>query len=158
MTASQRKIYIAKVAMYLSSFAAGAYIGNSLPDKDITYLGIGSHRNFAFHSVLAAVFGRLMIRFLQRFADCMNEEGLLSDQDAAVVQHCFSAAQGGVAVGVAVHLAIDGTIQGSKAVLMGHFGSIVDGTLIDDKAWFLVNSFAAFFMQSATQASEQRTA
>ncbi len=158
MTIVQRRTYIARIAMYLGSFAAGAYIGDGLPDKDIKILGIGAHRNFAFHSVLAAIFGRLIIRFLRRFADCMSEEGFLNEQDAAVIQHCLLAAQGGVSVGVAAHLAIDGTIQGSKAVLFGDWGSLVNGTLLDDKAWLLVNAFAAFFMQTESQESEQASA
>jgi hypothetical protein len=139
---ADRARYLAKLSLYFSAFATGAYHGNELPDKDISWLGIGKHRNAAFHSVAAAVGGRLLLSFISRFVHTMESEGsITSDVDLSTIKRCLDVAGVGLSVGVATHLAWDGTVQGSKAVLFGEHGTAIGGTLADDRAWMLLNSF-----------------
>ncbi|OPZ61563.1 MAG: hypothetical protein BWY85_02372 [Firmicutes bacterium ADurb.Bin506] len=52
------------------------------------------------------------------------------------------AALGAYAMGVGVHLAMD--VFQPKSVVFPFFGSLVDGTLVDDNIWLLGNSLWAF--------------
>ncbi len=145
MSVQERSVYFAKITAIVLSVAAGGYVGSTLPDKDITYLGIGKHRNAVFHSVISAFVARLFLRLMERFCTEAQKHNLLTENDLAVATYCLKSARCGVALGVAAHLIVDGTAEGSKAVLFTD-GSLVSNTLIDDRAWLLVNGFVALFL------------
>jgi hypothetical protein len=136
-------IYLGRVACYVAVWSGGAVVGYGLPDKDISVLGIGSHRHFAFHSVAPAVgvklFGSLFLKVLGRAARRVrrkDERALL-----AFVASNLVVATGGVSAGVGMHLLEDALLDGSKSLVGPWGGTIVTGTSVDDNAWFLVNGF-----------------
>ncbi|HHW42036.1 MAG TPA: hypothetical protein GXX19_13015 [Syntrophomonadaceae bacterium] len=107
------------------------------PDLDIRELGIGSHRYFLFHSAL----GLVVLRYLYN-----KWRNGVSQGSAGWVQIGLQKA-GGVllgasAFGVGVHLMVD--VFQPKAVIFPFFGSLLDGTMIDDNIWLLGNSLWAF--------------
>jgi hypothetical protein len=59
-----------------------------------------------------------------------------------VVRTILGVAAGGLAFGVGCHLLVD-TLQ-PKAVVFPFFGSLVEGTLIDDNLWLLGNAVWCF--------------
>lgn len=105
------------------------------PDKDISLLGIGNHRYFLFHSAI----GLVLLRYLYR-------EWVDDDRRQSIVtrlgQKVAGVALGSYALGVAVHLALD--VVQPKSVVFPFFGSLVSGTLVDDRIWLLGNSLWAF--------------
>jgi len=107
----------------------GAYLGAHLPDFDIPMLGIGAHRNFLFHSAVP-------VWALYRL-HTWTVYKLRPTQDSVVDLCCKAAGLfvGGFALGACVHLFVDAVFQGDKAVIFGALGSLVDGTLVDDRLW-----------------------
>lgn len=123
---------------------AGALVGNSFPDRDISVLGIGSHRFWAFHSAAAAWALREFVGAMQ----AMSTEG---ERPPAATRIAAMAAAGGAA-GIGFHLVKDGAfglLDGQKSVVFGIPGLLaadtaISGTFIDDDAWLLGNSFYCF--------------
>lgn len=147
MTPKERGIYLAKIGAYFATICGSTYLGNEIPDKDIKLMGIGSHRNAFFHSSLSAAAIRLCIKLVSRTISTLEEEELIEDSSALrEVKKCLVLAQGGVALGVGAHLIVDGGIQNGKAVIFGDMGSLVNGTLMDDNAWLLINGFVSILM------------
>jgi len=111
--------------------------GLNAPDLDISTLGIGNHRFFLFHSAI----GLAVLQYLYRnwTASLGEEENKWSRR---VPKKISGALLGSVALGVGVHLAID--VFQPKAVIFPIFGSLIDGTLVDDNIWLLGNSLWAF--------------
>jgi hypothetical protein len=108
----------------------------AFPDLDITLLGVGYHRFFLFHSALGLV-------GLRYFYKQWLEKQAEPDRWASRVKRKVTGALlGGFATGVGVHLAID--VFQPKSVVFPFFGSLVDGTLIDDDIWLIANSLWAF--------------
>jgi hypothetical protein len=152
-------IYLGRVACYVAVWSGGAVVGYGLPDKDIVLLGIGSHRNFAFHSVVPTVgvklLGSLFLRVLGRAARRVRRK----DERAvlAFVASNLVVATGGVSAGVGVHLLEDALLDGNKSVV-GPWGStIVAGTSVDDNAWFLVNGFCCLLNGESPQRRRRKT-
>lgn len=112
--------------------------GLAFPDRDIPTLGIGRHRFFLFHSSLGVVALRYLHRLWLEREFNGGEPGILGRAAMKVT----GAALGAYAMGVGVHLAID--VFQPKAVIFPFFGSLVDGTLVDDNIWLLGNSLWAF--------------
>lgn len=107
-------------------------------DADIRILGIGRHRFFLFHSA----FGVIALRYLYRlWLECEQEDSQPGPLRRAITK-VAGGALGAYALGVGVHLAID--VFQPKAVIFPFFGSLVDGTLIDDNIWLIGNSLWAF--------------
>lgn len=146
----QRSLYLIRLASYTASALGGAYLGNSAPDQDIALLGIGKHRNALFHSALSAMTIRLAIRFLERAVRELLSSGYIDGGEMAqTAQTCFQISRFGVSLGVGTHLMVDGSWQGSKAVLFGdEMGSLIDKTLVDDRAWLLLNGFVSSLAQT----------
>lgn len=110
--------------------------GFDAPDLDISILGIGNHRFFLFHSAI----GLLALRYFYK-------KWLESQSDRAGFLRRFGEKVAGVALGtyamgVGVHLMVD--VFQPKAVIFPFFGSLLDGTLIDDNIWLMGNSLWAF--------------
>jgi hypothetical protein len=152
-------VYLGRVACYVAVWSGGAVVGYGLPDKDITLLGIGSHRNFAFHSVGPAagvtLFGSLFLRVLGRAARRVRRK----DERAvlAFVASNLVVATGGVSAGVGMHLLEDVLLDGNKAVAGPWGGTIVTGTSVDDNAWFLVNGFCCLLNGKLPQRRRKKT-
>jgi hypothetical protein len=110
--------------------------GLSAPDMDISLLGIGNHRFFLFHSALGLAVLRYFFNKWQEAEKCSPQ--FIKNACGKVVGTLL----GTYAVGVGVHLMID--VFQPKAVIFPFFGTLVDGTLIDDNIWLLGNSLWAF--------------
>ncbi|MGI6422573.1 MAG: hypothetical protein ACOX0N_10310 [Syntrophomonadaceae bacterium] len=108
--------------------------GLHAPDLDISLLGIGNHRYFLFHSAISLV----ILRYFYRRWQQESCQGMLE----RLGQKVIGVALGSFAFGVGVHLALD--VVQPKSVVFPFFGSPINGTLIDDRIWFLGNSLWAF--------------
>ncbi len=124
----------ARVSAVIVPAGAGFLAGMATPDLDITTLGIGWHRFFLFHSAIGLEVLKRFYQYYQRFLRGGHP----------MLAKAAGAALSGMAAGVGVHLAVDGTLQGHRAVIFPFFGSLVDGTLVDDNLWLLGNSLWAF--------------
>ncbi len=112
--------------------------GLEFPDLDISCLGIGHHRFFLFHSGMAVwAIQKMYQAYLVRSGDAPSRMD-------KVLQKILGIAAGSAAFGVGIHLLID-TVQ-PKSVMFPFFGSLVNGTLIDDNLWLLGNSLWCFKM------------
>ncbi|MDN5363289.1 MAG: hypothetical protein PWQ91_350 [Eubacteriales bacterium] len=115
----------------------GGIIGGWLPDTDISILGIGVHRYFLFHST----FGLLALRYLYSLwckSSQHGKKGLVEE----TLQKIAGVVLGTCAFGVGIHLLVDAFQP--KAVVFPFFGSLIDGTFVDDNIWLLGNSLWAF--------------
>jgi hypothetical protein len=110
--------------------------GFAAPDMDISLLGIGNHRFFLFHSALGLVVLRHLFNKWQQVETCSPQ--FIKKTCGKIV----GALLGAYAVGVGVHLMID--VFQPKTVIFPFFGSLVDGTMVDDNIWLLGNSLWAF--------------
>jgi hypothetical protein len=113
----------------------GLWQGFHAPDLDISFLGIQNHRYFLFHSAI----GLAALRYFYR---AWLNRALAAGPVQRSTQKVAGAILGGVALGVAVHLAVD--VFQPKSVVFPFFGTLVEGTLIDDDLWLLGNSLWAF--------------
>lgn len=113
----------------------GLKAGYNLPDLDISLLGIGNHRFFQFHSAL----GLVALRYFYKQWLLKKTDNNFSHR---VIKKVSGMALGTYAIGIGIHLAVD--IFQPKSIVFPFFGSLVDGTLIDDKIWLLGNSLWAF--------------
>lgn len=125
---------VAKVAVLAPVGLFGLIEGLHAPDLDISLLGIGNHRYFLFHSAISL----MILRYFYRRWQQESSQGLLE----RFGQKVAGVALGTYAFGVGIHLALD--VVQPKSVVFPFFGSPVDGTLIDDRIWFLGNSLWAF--------------
>jgi len=116
--------------------------GLSLPDADIALLGIGRHRFFAFHSALL-VWGmeQLYRRYLQAMAQAKVGDGG-TGRSPGWLQKALGIGLGAAAIGVGLHLTID--VFQPKSIVFPFFGSLIDGTLVDDGLWLLGNALWCF--------------
>lgn len=110
--------------------------GWEFPDLDITWLGIGAHRNAFFHSAAIPWIGLRCVQWA-------NEK---TQKDYPWLANLIRKI-GGTLVGlgsfaIGVHLLVD--VFQPKAVLFPLIGSLVGGTLFDDTLWLLGNAIAAF--------------
>ncbi|MGI6037613.1 MAG: hypothetical protein ACOYD6_05235 [Limnochordia bacterium] len=128
---------LAQMGILVPSGLWGLSRGIVAPDLDIRLLGIGKHRYFLFHSALGLVVLRKLYNMWRQSTEDKNHLW-----PYRVVHKTAGMALGAYAVGVGVHLAID--VFQPKAVIFPFFGSLVDGTLIDDRLWLLGNSLWAF--------------
>lgn len=106
-------------------------LGLSFPDFDISTVGIGHHRFFLFHS---AIVPTLLRRAYRHYVTGSTTEG-----SPGIGTRMLGAALSAFAAGVGVHLLVDGVFQPGKAVLFPVFGSLVTGTLVDDRVWLIGN-------------------
>jgi len=127
---------VAKAGVLVPVGLWGLTEGLSAPDMDISLLGIGNHRFFLFHSAL----GLAVLRHL--FNKWQEAETYSSQFFKNAGGKVVGALLGTYAVGVGVHLMID--VFQPKAVIFPFFGSLVNGTLMDDNIWLLGNSLWAF--------------
>ncbi len=117
-------IKIVKLIFAFVTALFGFLLFMRFPDLDIKLLGIGAHRNFLFHSAILPALGY----FLLRKSDLRN---------IAIFSVC--AFCGGMSFTLGIHFLSD-TFQ-KAAVKFPFFGSLVDGTSIDDRLWLGINSF-----------------
>ena len=115
----------------------GLWEGFAAPDWDITTLGIGYHRYFLFHSA----FGLALLRHFHRQWQ-VRMEGRDNGWSGRVKQKVVGALLGAGAAGVGIHLLVD--VFQPKSIVFPFFGSLVEGTLVDDNLWLLGNSLWAF--------------
>ncbi len=128
---------LAKMGVLMPSGLRGLSKGIVAPDLDIRFLGIGKHQFFLFHSAIGLAALRKLYKMWVHSTEDKNDLW-----PYRVVHKVTGAALGAYAVGVGIHLAID--VFQPKAVIFPWFGSLVDGTLIDDRIWLLGNSLWAF--------------
>ncbi len=143
---SDKALFVGRLSTYLGTFAASAVVGADTPDKDITVLGIGSHRNFFFHSAAIALGVKLICRLMLRVAsraEKLVKKGSDDHEALVFIATNLKAVSFGYAVGTATHLVKDATFDGSKAVTGPLGGTLIDGTIVDDDAWLLLNGFVA---------------
>jgi len=135
-------VALSKAAVLLPVGALAMLEGRAFPDLDISILGIGNHRYFLFHSA----FGLVALRYLYRrwLQSQKDPESLRSRAIGKVA----GVALGSFALGVAIHLAAD--VLEPKSVVFPFFGSLVEGTLVDDRIWLLANSLWAFQIGART--------
>ncbi|NLM95583.1 MAG: hypothetical protein GX165_08455 [Firmicutes bacterium] len=126
-----------KMGILVPSGLWGLSKGIAAPDLDIRLLGIGKHRFFLFHSALGLV---VLGKLYRMWVHSTEDKNHLWPY--RVVHKAAGAVLGSYAVGVGIHLAID--VFQPKAVIFPFFGSLADGTLIDDRLWLLGNSLWAF--------------
>lgn len=125
-----------KAAILVPTAYIGFTHGLGFPDKDISLLGIGNHRYFLFHSAIG-------VYVLKKFYDWyLTEITGREDLTARVTRKVFGTLVGASAVGVGIHLMID--VFQPKSVVFPFFGSLVNGTLVDDRLWLLGNSLWCF--------------
>lgn len=115
----------------------GLWEGFAAPDWDITTLGIGYHRYFLFHSAI----GLAMLRHFHRQWRARMEERE-NGWNGRVKRKVVGTLFGAVAAGVGIHLLVD--VFQPKSIVFPFFGSLVEGTLVDDNLWLLGNSLWAF--------------
>ncbi|MBE3577809.1 MAG: hypothetical protein IMX00_08970 [Limnochordales bacterium] len=128
----------ATLALPVGMWAFGS--GLALPDADIELLGIGNHRFFAFHSgLLIWVMKLLYGRYLQA---CSSAARAAESRTTGWRRKAAGIGLGAAALGVGFHLAID--VLQPKSIIFPFFGSLVDGTLIDDGLWLLGNALWCF--------------
>ncbi len=118
----------------------GAIIGNAFPDFDISWFGIGSHRNFVTHSAIPLwglyKFHKWAVYKIQPEPDTLIDLSLKA----------MGLLIAGFALGASTHLLIDATFQGSKAVIFPLLGSLIGGTLLDDNMYLSGNSFISLYV------------
>lgn len=127
---------LAKLGVLVPVGMWGLGTGLGLPDVDIRMLGIGNHRFFLFHSALGLV---VLRHFYNAWQQSIGDDPSWTNR---VKMKVTGTALGTLAMGVGVHLLID-TFQ-PKSVVFPFFGSLINGTLVDDNIWLLGNSLWAF--------------
>jgi len=129
-----------EAGILLPAGALSFIAGLAFPDLDIVLLGIGTHRFFLFHSALAVI---ILKKFLEDYQTFLAENPSRVCYDKLLA---ISAA--GAGYGIALHLAVDGLLQGNQDVTFGLPGvfqfSLVEGTLVDDNIWLVGNALYAF--------------
>lgn len=123
---------------------AGALRGYAFPDVDIKLFGIGMHRFWLLHSALAA----WVLREFVTYADKSKLPRPLGK--------ILAATGSGAALGIGIHLVKDGSFglfDGQKSVVFGipglwTKGTLIEGTLVDDNIWLLVNGLWAMKISS----------
>lgn len=109
--------------------------GFPFPDSDISLLGIGNHRFFLFHSSIGLIALRY---FYKQWLQKMDDAKFIS----RVSKKVSGMLLGSFSMGVGIHLAID--VFQPKSIVFPFFGSLVNGTLVDDNIWLIGNSLWAF--------------
>jgi len=126
----------AKAGVLIPVGLFGLTQGLAFPDLDISLLGIGYHRFFLFHSAL----GLVGLRYFYR--QWLEKQAEPDRWRNRVKRKLTGALLGGFATGVGVHLAFD--VFQPKSVVFPFFGSLADGTMVDDDIWLVANSVWAF--------------
>lgn len=122
---------MARASVMVPVSAIGLGKGLCAPDMDISLLGIGAHRYFIFHSAIGLA---VLRHYYFKWQGNEAPKGLAGKAAGALL--------GAYAIGVGLHLASDAVHP--KAVIFPFFGSLVDGTMVDDNIWLLANSLWAF--------------
>jgi hypothetical protein len=86
----------------------GAYVGHAFPDWDISWLGIGNHRNFAMHSALPV----WAMYKVHKWA--VNRVRPAVDSPLDFCCRAVGLFIGGACLGMALHLLVDATFQGNR--------------------------------------------
>ncbi|MBO8161937.1 MAG: hypothetical protein H0Z24_09945 [Thermosipho sp. (in: Bacteria)] len=125
-----------KMGVFIPVGMWGLVEGFHFPDIDISLLGIGNHRFFLFHSAIGLW---VLRRFYRLWLESTRDDtGLVAKAGQKLSGTILAAG----AVGVGIHLMVD--VFQPKSIVFPFFGSLIDGTLVDDNAWLLLNSLYAF--------------
>ncbi len=145
---------MAKTSVLVPCGLFGITQGFNFPDYDISILGIGNHRFFLFHSAI----GLAVLRYFYR--GWVESTKNPHSWPQRVPKKITGALLGSFAVGVGLHLTVD--LFQPKSIHFPFFGSLVNGTLVDDNIWLLGNSLWAFYIANdvfvLTLGSELETA
>jgi hypothetical protein len=126
---------ISKAGILVPTGIWGLSHGFSFPDADISLLGIGNHRFFLFHSSI----GLIVLRyFYNQWVQKLDDEKFSN----RATKKISGMVLGSFSIGVGIHLAVD--VFQPKSIVFPFFGSLVDGTLVDDNIWLMGNSLWAF--------------
>lgn len=111
MSNEELLISVVKTAITTTIFLSAGYVGYSVPDLDISLMGIGSHRNWLTHSVVPVLFVSLSSKLLIRFLEKAKERHSKGDADTVealrVIQKGINTLSVGFAFGVSAHLLQD---------------------------------------------------
>lgn len=143
MAGAERFSLVTAILVHLLIAGAGAYMGNGIPDLDISLMGIGKHRNFFTHSVLPALgveFSALVLhRLIDGFKDRLPPNAHPIWENLRHAKTGLNAAVVGVYAGLSWHLFKDLFIDGSQAIRGPGFNTFVSGTYLDDNAYLAGN-------------------
>lgn len=133
-------------AANLTSLYVGYCLGDAAPDLDWKINAmkltkeVGGHRNVLFHSAITTgailLSGKLLARIAMNTSEKLDEKSQFR-AFLKFLEGQLSIMTTGAALGVAAHLVVDGTFQGTKSVENPFAGTFVYGTLTDDSAWLL---------------------
>ncbi len=116
LTLEEKMIFILKMGLFLIS----TYVGYNIPDLDIVFWGIGSHRNFFTHSALPGILILGSIKFIQRIMIVATEYLNEDEQDLLPyfknIQSILGVIPKGVFAGLSVHLLEDLVLDGSQTM------------------------------------------
>jgi len=134
----QRVIGATKMSVLVASGVFSFTSMYGFPDLDISTLGIGKHRFFLFHSGVSIwVLRKIYEAYLARTFNA-------SRSTDRVVNKILGVMAAGAAFGVGCHLLVD--VAQPKSIVFPFFGSLINGTLVDDNLWLLGNSIWCFKM------------
>ena len=124
-----------KFSTFIPAGFIGFKLGAGFPDTDIKLLGIGKHRYFIFHSGISVfIFKKMYEAYLKKTGNFDKAETLV-DKILGVTVSLG-------AFGTGVHLLSDAIHP--KSVVFPFFGSLVDGTMVDDNIWLIGNALWCF--------------
>lgn len=129
-----------KAGICLKAASAGFLAGYLTPDLDIAILGIGGHRNWAFHSAIPVWLIKKASRLLSE-AEWSGESGR-SKALSTLSKYVGAPLIAGYSFGVGAHLVIDSF--DSKAVVGFPLEYLLAGGGALDRAWLFGNGLICF--------------
>ncbi len=140
LTKKEKHIFIIRALTFVVTASLGAYFGVQIPDKDITWFGIGSHRNFFTHSVGPALLVEFIYRAFRRllygFKERLPAHRVNYWSESIVhVDNCLKSLVLGFYAGITFHLGKDLFFDGSQSIRGPGFNTFVKNTYIDDNLY-----------------------
>lgn len=137
----------ARVVLGVAAGAGGAIAGSAFPDLDIRLLGIGSHRNWFFHSGIATYalgkVGDKMIEHYQKLG-VEGDDSLKAKAIMELERYVGAPFISGFALGQSIHLGLDALVHRGKDVLGFPVEQLLSGGRTLDSIYLLGNGLWAF--------------
>jgi len=131
----------------LAAGAGGAVAGSAFPDLDIRLLGIGSHRNWFFHSGIATyALGKAGDKMIEHYKELASEgdDSLKAKAVMELERYVGAPFVAGFALGQTIHLGLDALVQRGKDVLGFPVEQLLSGGRTLDAIYLLGNGLWAF--------------
>lgn len=120
MSNKELLVSVVKTAITTIIFLSVGYVGYSIPDLDISLVGIGSHRNWLTHSIVPVLFVSLSSKLLIRFLERAKKRHSKGDADTVeafrIIQKGLNTLSVSFAFGVSVHLLQDALLDNPQTV------------------------------------------